>query len=407
MTIEEKSAPLPGKTGLAFLRNRTVLLVCLISFFTDAAGEMLYPILPVYLNQIGFSVLAIGLLEGVAETVCAFLRGYSGTISDHLRRRNILIQIGYTISAFAKPALALTAWTPAVFFFRTLDRFGKGLRGAPRDALLIDLSDKSNRSAIFGLHRAADTAGAVLGPLIALALLGIFSLSLHQIILLSVFPGLLAAAATLLLPKEPKRERVSAGPRPGLHAMLKFWKSAPREYKQLVLGFALFGCINSSDLFIFLKHSEAAVSTTTIVLIYCLYNLVYSLFSLPAGLLADKYGAGKIFVAGLIAFVAAYSIFAISTSGLTMLIGMMIYGVFSAATDGIAKSWLSEYVPKNFEATGMGLYQSILSLTFLVASPLTAIVWQRFGSAAAFTMIACGALGVAWYLFTVQREMKS
>lgn len=382
--------------------NRTIIVLCAVSLFTDAATEMLYPVLPVYLKQIGFSVLAIGILEAVAEFSAAVLKAVAGIVSDRISRRNVFIQIGYSVSALAKPLIGLTTSPLCVFALRTADRAGKGIRTAPRDALLVAASDASTRGRVFGLHRTLDTTGAVIGPAIALLLLEHWGISLQQIFLYAIIPGVLAIGATFLLPREKPASSATLNTTSGIN-FREFFNVAPSGYFLLLIGFTALALINSSDLFILLRQSDGGLSTAQVVGAYCLYNFAYAALSYPAGSLSDKYGPGPVYISGLLVLAICYGVFSVALSFTGFLIAMGLYGAYSATTDGVSKAWLSNHIPKDYAATGLGIYQACTSFALLIASPLTGILWGHFGASIPFLVISCGTLSIAAYFLLIRR----
>ena len=385
--------------------TRTVWILSLVSLFTDVASEMLYPIMPVYLRTIGFSVALIGILEGIAEAVAGLSKGYFGKLSDNRGRRTPFVQLGYTLSAIAKPMMALFVYPLWIFFARTLDRFSKGIRTGARDAMLSDESTPQTKGKVFGFHRGMDTFGAVIGPSLALLFLYFFPGHYKALFFVAFVPGLMAVVASLLL-KDKNLKTKSKQENTSLFSFLKYWKGSPAVYRKLLVGLLFFALFNSSDVFLLLKAKEAGLGDTSVVGIYIFYNLIYALFSLPLGALADKVGLKIVFISGLIIFAIVY--FGMSVSSGIYAIGLFffLYGVFAAATEGISKAWISNITDKKDTATAIGTFAGFQSICMMFASFITGLVWVYFGATAAFVLTGGAALIAALYLILVKIPSK-
>ena len=232
--------------------TRQIILLSLISFFTDVASEMLYPIIPIYLKSVGFSVLFIGILEGIAESIASLSKGYFGNLSDKIGKRLPFVRWGYTLSSIAKPMMGLLPYPITIFFARTLDRFGKGIRTSARDALLSDESTPENKGKVFGFHRAADTAGAVVGPIITLLILNTISIGYRNLFILSAIPGVVVILLCFVL-KEKKRELQKSPEKSNFFVFITYLKKSPANYRLVVIPLLIFALINSSDFFLLLK----------------------------------------------------------------------------------------------------------------------------------------------------------
>jgi len=317
--------------------TRTVLLVSFVSFFTDIASEMLYPVMPVYLKSIGFSVLLIGILEGMAEATAGLSKGYFGNYSDKLGSRVPFVRWGYTLSAISKPLMAALTFPLWVFFVRTLDRLGKGVRTGARDAMLSDESTKENKGKVFGFHRALDTAGAALGPFAALVFLHYYPAQYKWLFIIAVVPGIIAIALTFLL-KDKQTKPGGLTKSPGFFSFLSYWKQSSKHYKLLVAGLLAFTLFNSSDVFLLLSVKSRGFSDTYMIGVYIFYNLVYAVLSFPVGILADKIGLARTLITGLVVFALVYSLmgFALVSWQFIALFGM--YAIYAAASEWISKA---------------------------------------------------------------------
>jgi len=382
--------------------TRTVWILSLVSLFTDVASEMLYPVMPLFLKQIGYTAVFIGVLEGVAEAVAGLSKSYFGKRSDALGKRLPFVQLGYGLSALSKPMLAIFIYPWWIFLSRTLDRLGKGIRTGARDAMLSDESTAETKGRVFGFHRSMDTFGAVLGPAIALAWLYFHPGQYQTLFIIAFAPGLLAIISTILIketkkPVAEKKEIIKAK----LFAFTSYWKNSPVAYKKLLTGLLLFALFNSSDVFLLLKMKESGLNDTAVIAVYIFYNLIYAILSYPLGALADKMGLKKIFITGLIAFVIVYTGFALNNN-LYIFIGLFaVYGFYAAATEGISKAWISNMVPKNETASAIGTYTGFQSICALIASSLCGLLWYRFGATTTFIITAAITLIAVIYLASV------
>ena len=314
--------------------TRTIWILSLVSLFTDVASEMLYPVMPVFLRSIGFSFVLIGVLEGFAEAVAGLSKGYFGKKSDSTGKRLPFVQLGYALSAISKPMMAVFIYPLWIFFARTIDRLGKGIRTGARDAMLSDECLKENKGKVFGFHRSMDTMGAVLGPAIALIYLYYHPENYKTLFIIAFFPGAIAILFTLFI-KEKKKKINADIPKTkwSFFAIFSYWKNSPAEYKRLLIGLLLFATFNSSDVFLLLRMKETGLSDTTVIGVYIFYNLSFALLAYPVGILADKLGLKKIFLAGLFVFAVVYAGFAVNNN----LIIFLYYFFYMACTQQLQK----------------------------------------------------------------------
>jgi len=377
--------------------TRSIWILSIISLCTDMASEMLYPIMPLYLKSIGFSVVLIGILEGIAEAIAGLSKGYFGKLSDTMGRRVPFVQIGYAMSALSKPLTAAFLSPLWIFFVRTIDRFGKGIRTGARDAILSSEATVETKGKIFGFHRSMDTLGAVIGPALALIYLYFYPNDYKTLFIIAFIPGILAVAASFYL-KEKNNIEVKAKKSTSFFSFLNYWKESPKAYRQVAIGLLLFSLINSSDVFLLLKAKQSGLDDTMIIAIYIFYNLIYALFALPMGILADKIGLKKIFIFGLVLFTMVYF-------GMSMNLNLYIfsalfffYGIYAAATEGIAKAWISNISDNKDTATAIGTYSALNSLCVMIASSWTGFVWYQYGDSVAFLISGTVTIGVIAYL---------
>lgn len=384
--------------------TRTVWILSLISLFTDMASEMLYPIMPIFLKEIGFSVLLIGILEGVAEATAGFSKGYFGKHSDNAGKRVPFVQLGYALSAISKPMMALLTWPLWIFGARTLDRVGKGIRTGARDALLSGEATPETKGRIFGFHRSMDTLGAVLGPATALLYLYFYPGNYQALFLIAFLPGLLAILASAML-KENTAVQAKPKARTALFSFLKYWKQATPAYRKLLIGLLAFTLVNSSDLFLLLKAKDAGLDDTWVIGIYIFYNLVYALAAFPLGGLADKIGLKTMYLMGLVLFAGVYIGMAVGGNLYLVIACFFGYGIYAAATEGISKAWISNICNKEDTGTAIGTYSALQSIFSLLASTIAGLIWFEFEASTTFWVTGCGTLAVIMY-FLIQRVKK-
>ncbi len=383
---------------MKFITKR-ILLLSFISLFTDIASEMLYPITPIYLKSIGYSIVIIGVLEGFAEAVAGLSKGYFGTLSDYKQKRTPFVKIGYLLSAFAKPLIILSQLPAWIFFTRTIDRLGKGIRTGARDAILAEESTKETKGTVFGFHRAMDTTGAVIGPLIALTFLYFKPENYKLLFLLALVPGIFAVIFSLFL-KEKDKEITLKKENKGLFAFVKYFFNSNKNYKKLTVGLILFTILNSSDVFLLLKMKQVGISDTGTIGVYIFYNIIYAIFAFPLGILADRFGLKKVFIFGLSLFSIVYIGMAKTSSILFCFILFFLYGIYAAATESVGKAWISHLIPKEETGSAIGAFSSFQSIATMIASSLAGLIWYKFGASAMFIFSGLGVIFIIVY-FTI------
>jgi MFS family permease len=372
-----------------------------VSLFTDISSEMLYPLVPIFLTTVlGAPVAALGLIEGAAEGTANVLKIFSGWWSDRTGRRKPFVIGGYGLSAFSKPLLALAAGWPFVLLMRLADRSGKGLRSAARDALIADYTGEKDRGKAFGLHRAMDSMGAVLGPLLALWFMSHYGESpeaYRKVFLWAFLPAALGVMLLFIVKERPfsaKFKKPSFG-----------WGIFNKDLKVFLLVNLVFYLGNSSDAFLILRAKDMGLSMVTVILAYVLYNLVYSLASLPAGILADRLGKRRVFFIGLLVFSAVYFGFALLGDPKWIWMLFAVYGLYTAMTDGVGKAYVSVLVGESHRATALGAYNMIAGLAGFLASLAAGLLWTALGPQAAFIYGgAAAALAAALFWVLVKRE---
>lgn len=368
-----------GAAGLP----RNVWVVTATSFLTDVSSEMLANVLPLFLaNVLGARTAAIGLIEGTAETTSSLLKMASGALSDRLGRRKGLAVLGYGLSALAKPFLYLADSWSAVLGVRFADRAGKGLRSAPRDALVADSVHPRQRGLAFGLHRAGDTGGAVLGIGIALLILlpltrsgAAFDRAMFQrLVLFSMIPAFLAVVVLALGAREVRRAAVAAGGA----------RSSGAGFNRTFLGYigilVVFALGNSSDAFLILRAQDAGLDVVAILGMMLTFNLVYALVATPAGALSDRLGRRRLLLLGWLLYGVTYLGFAALRAGWQAWLMMLLYGVYYGLSEGAAKAFVADLVPSEARGSAYGLYNAALGLAALPASVLAGLLWQGIGA---------------------------
>lgn len=395
--------------------TRTVLILSFVSLFADIASEMLYPIIPIYLKEIGFSVFWIGILEGFVNFTAGISKGYFGKLSDEKGLRLPFIKLGYFLSAVSKPLIGLFVAKFWIFFVRTLDRLGKGVRVAAKDALLSQEATKKTKARVFGFNRSLDTAGATIGPAIALVFLIFYPGDYKTLFYLAFIPGIISVLFIFFI--KEKKQAVSTMEKGNFFAFFKYWKIATPEYKKLIIGLLLFALFNSSDIFLLLKTKEAIgertitmlgatfTSDTITIAAYVFYNLVFALGCYPLGMLADKLGYKNIFVAGLVLFASVYAGFAFDPSIAVIFFLFFLYGLYAAATDGVIKAWITNIAHDKNTATAVGFYTSCQSICTLLASTIAGLLWDGLGSF--YTFIATALIAAIVMLYFLLKFRKN
>jgi MFS family permease len=385
--------------------SRTVWILSLISLFTDTASEMLYPIMPIYLKSIGFSILLIGILEGVAEATAGLSKGYFGKQSDVIGKRVPFVQIGYAFSAISKPMMAVFIYPLWIFFARTIDRIGKGIRTGARDAILSDEATPETKGKIFGFHRSMDTLGAVLGPLLALLYLYFHPQDYTTLFYIAFLPGLFAISASFFL-KEKKKNIVSLKTATPFFSFLNYWKTSPVMYRKVVIGLLAFTLFNSSDVFLLLKAKQAGLSDTYVIGIYIFYNLIYALFAYPLGILADRIGLKKMLIFGISIFSIVYFGMGFNQNSYIFIGLFSLYGIYAAASEGVSKAWISNITDQKDTATAIGTYSAFQSIFTMLASSLAGLIWFQFGANATFFVTAVASVIILLYFIFMTSEKK-
>lgn len=395
--------------------TRTVFILSMVSLLADIASEMLYPVIPAYLKEIGFSVLGIGILEGVVNFTAGISKGYFGKRSDEKGLRLPFVKLGYLLSSVSKPLMATFTYPVWIFFVRTVDRLGKGVRTAARDALLSQEATPATKARVFGFHRSMDTVGAAIGPVIALVFLFFYPGEYKTLFYIAFIPGILSILLIFLL--KEKRQPVSTLGKGNFFSFFNYWKIATPAFRKAVPGLLLFALFNSSDIFLLLVTKEtigdqtiyingATFHADTITIAaYIFYNLVYALASYPMGMLADKLGFKKIILLGFALFAVVYGGFSTGPSIGMIFILFSVYGFYAAATEGVIKAWITNLAHKENTATAIGFYTSCESICTLLASIIAGALWTSFGSTSTFITTASVTVIVFLY-FSLKKRVQ-
>ncbi len=366
---------------------RNVWFLSFISLFNDTASEMLYPVMPIFLTHVlGAPVFVVGLIEGTAEGSAAIFKTIFGYLSDKLGKRKPFVVAGYGASAVSKLIIAAAYAWPIVFLGRFTDRFGKGLRTGARDALLLEATTKDNKGFIFGFHRSMDTAGAVIGPIIALVLLKYFGNDIRLILYIAAVPAFLGIILFIFV-KEAKTKMQTTKTKLSLSIT-----SLPKKLQIFILGLAIFSLGNSSDAFLILRAKGLGLSLVLVISAYILYNLVYALASTPAGEISDRIGAKKVFILGTAIFAAVYLGFALNINPKLIWPLFAVYGFYIALTDGVSKAIIGGLVQKDQSATAYGVVTTVTSFFTLLSSVIGGFLWSVISPAATFYFAAICAL---------------
>ncbi len=382
--------------------SKTVWVLSLVSMFTDTASEMLYPIMPAYLKSIGFSIVLIGILEGIAEACAGLSKGYFGKKSDLSGRRVPYVRVGYLLSALSKPMMAVCIYPIWIFMARTTDRLGKGIRTAARDAILSGETNAENKGKIFGFHRSMDTFGAVFGPICALLFLYFYPENYTVLFLIAFIPGILAVLCTFFLKEKTVVAAINPSQKVSFFYLFKYWKDSSREYKKIVGGLLVFALINSSDMFLLLKASQSGLNDMEVIGVYIFYNLIYALTAYPLGILGDKIGLKNMFSIGLLVFAIVYFGIGFSNSVFTIAFFFALYGIYASATEGISKALIGSIIMDSNIASAFGTYAGFQSIAALLSSAFAGMLWYTYGSSVLFLFIGIASLCLSVF-FVSQR----
>ncbi len=373
--------------------TRNLAVLCGVSFLQDAASELLYPILPIFLTStLGAPVAVVGAIEGAAEAVASGTKIMAGRLADRSRRRP-LVAAGYGLAAVGKMLIAVASVWPVVLAGRAVDRLGKGVRGAPRDALLVQDVPLGSRGKAFGLHRTADTLGAVVGPLLGLAGYELLHHQIRPLLIAAVIPAVLSPLLVVALREAPRSQPLAPRDKVTLPAAPR---SLPPAFRRVLTAVFVFSLVNFPDALLLLRVRALGFSVAGVILAYAAYNASYAALSYPAGSLSDKWPPSRVFGLGLCCFTICYLGLGLINDGTWVWPLLVIYGGFTAATDGVGKAWVSRLVPRHEQGRAQGLFQGATSGAVLIAGVWAGLLWHGSGRV---PLIASGAVAAATAIY--------
>jgi MFS family permease len=375
--------------------SRNVLILGFVSLLTDVSSEMIYPLLPIFLTAVlGAGPAFIGIIEGIAESTASILKLFSGWLSDRIGKRKALILTGYSLSTISRPLVAMASSWLHVLFIRFSDRVGKGIRTAPRDALIADSTHPSIRGKAFGFHRAMDHTGAVIGPLIASLLLYLFTQDYRTIFYLAAIPGILSVILVIFFVREvsPLKDAIAVTPLPiggraDIKSPLPFGErvGVRGDFKRFLIIIIIFTLGNSSDAFLILRANELGVASAQIPLLWLALHIVKMLSSTPGGAISDKIDRRYVIIAGWLVYSAIYFAFAFAAEAYQVWILFALYGIYFGLTEGAERAFVSDMVPSQERGAAYGMYHFAVGISLLPASLLMGIIYQGLGAEAAFS----------------------
>ena len=396
--LEKKVNRLKNKFNIP----KNVFALGWVSFFNDFASEMVYPIVPIFLTTfLGAPVSIVGVIEGIAEATASILKVFSGWFSDRFQKRKPFAVAGYSLSTFSKLVLSLSYIWPFVLIARFLDRFGKGIRTSARDSLITESSPENIRGKSFGFHRALDTLGAVFGPLAAILFLAIFNDNLRLVFYIAIIPGIIGVILLIIFVKEKKKSPLS-------FTDLKLrWRDVSHPFKTFLFVSTIFSIGNSSDAFLILRAQDLGLTIKFTIFAYVLFNLTYSLFSVPAGVIVDKIGARKVLTMGFFIFAIVYFFLGFINRSLYIWFLFPIYGIYMALTEGVSKAYISLLVPAEKSGTAFGIYQTSIGICSFLSSLIAGLMWNYINVRVPFYFGSMTAVIAAVLFIVISRRIET
>ena len=384
---------------------RTVWMLGFVSLFMDLSSELVHSLLPVFLvSTLGASVMTLGLIEGVAKAATLIAKVFSGAISDYFRRRKGLILLGYGMAALTKPLFPLATSAEAVFIARFLDRIGKGIRGAPRDALVADVAPPAIRGACFGLRQSMDTVGAFLGPSLAILMMFLFANDIRQVLWFAVIPAFITVFLIVFGIEDP--EGMSARHRFRSPIRLNALKQFSGDYWRVVAVGAIFTLARFSEAFLVLRAQQVGFAIEWVPLVMIVMSLSYSFSAYPAGILSDRVNRRYLLAAGIVLLIMADLVLAWAGSPLSVLLGVALWGLHMGCTQGILAAMIAEVTPPELKGTAFGLFNLASGLFMLLASVIAGGLWDRYGPAITFYVGAAFSLSALVMLTSLARRRQ-
>ena len=377
-----------------------------VSMLMDISSEMIHSLLPLFMVTIlGASTIAVGLVEGLAESLALVVKVFSGTLSDYLKKRKALAVFGYALGAFTKPLFALASGVDMVLTARLLDRVGKGVRGAPRDVLVAEIAPPHLRGAAFGLRQSLDTAGAFVGPLVAVGLMLIWANDFRAVFWVAVIPGLMAVVLLVFGVREPVRRQTETRTNPIRKENLRRLDSV---YWWVVGIGSVFTLARFSEAFLVLRAQQGGLPIALVPLVMVAMNLVYALSAYPFGKLSDAMNHTKLLVSGLVVLIAADVVLAINDHWGVVILGVILWGLHMGMTQGLLAAMIADASPADLRGTAYGFFNLACGLALLIASVLAGIVWEQFGARFTFYVGAtCAACAIALVVFKEGRSSSA
>jgi len=367
------------------------------SFLTDTTTKMIYAIMPLFLMSIGASKTEVSLIEGIAESTASVLKALSGCWSDKIGRNKPFMVVGYAITAILSPLFSIVTSPLQVLIIRFTERVGKGIRTGPRDSLIAGSSSECEKGKCFGFHKAMDNSGAIVGPLLAFAVLAVFPGDYRKVFQLSAVPGLLGVLAIVFFIREAKKIKAEL---PGKIA----FKDFPIRYYMFLIIVFIFTLGNSTDALLLVKANDIGIKALFIPLVYLIFNSVSVIFAVPAGILSDRFGRERLIIFGYLLYSIIYFGFGRTNDKAVVILLFVLYGLYSAATDGVQKALVADLIDKNKIGTGLGIYNSIIGFTLLPASVVAGLLYDKVDNRAPFYFGSAMALTATVLMFGFYRK---
>ncbi len=376
------------------------------SMFMDMSSELIHSLLPVFMTTVlGASMLTVGVVEGIAEATAAITKVFSGALSDYLGKRKFLMVLGYALAAFTKPIFPLATSIGWVFGARFVDRIGKGIRGAPRDALVADIAPPRLRGAAYGLRQALDSIGAFLGPLLAVAFMVWFANDIKAVMWIAVVPAFIAVALLMIYVRDPQRHH--AEPTPTAPLALADARRLPPGYWLVVLLGGVFTLARFSEAFLVLRALDVGIALAYVPVVMIAMNVAYAAFAYPAGIAADRISARTLLLLGLMLLIAANVVLALTASPLMALVGSMLWGLHMACTQGLLAKLVADTAPARLRGTAFGIFNLVSGIALLLASVIAGALWSVFGAPATFLAGAAFAAATAFGLLAYRTKPQA